>query len=392
MSNFIHYVRLLLVAGMLASVPARASTSILVITDAANGQATLLNSATCEIDQTFKLPYPLHDKISRLAGQRYAYLSSPQGWIIKLDLQSRTIVQQLRVGQITSAVAMSHDGRYLMVANVLPTTLLAIDTDNFSVLRTLDVKDKNGKASEVDSIHNAPARQSFIAVMRDIPELWEMSYDPHAEPIYEGYVHDYKMGEGIALQGRFPARRTILEQPLAHFIFDTAFTHAIGADKHGLMQVINLNIRRKIREIHFTSAVQPDAGAIWQWKNRSVLVLPQTDEKILHVIDLQNWQVIREITVETKHPRLVEHAQSLHVWLENSATDNISSAKKQIQILNKKSLNIVPYLAPSLANGSAPLAWTEDGHLVLLRSSAGSKEMLMYDTETLETVRHCHLP
>ena len=37
--------------------------------------------------------------------------------------------------------------------------------------------------------------------MKDIPEIWEISYDPDAKPIFDGYVHDYKMGEGVALAG-----------------------------------------------------------------------------------------------------------------------------------------------------------------------------------------------
>lgn len=397
MRTFVGYVQLLLMLCLIASIPASATESVrpistLVVTDATAGQVTLFNSETFEIRQTINLPYPLHDKIWQVAGQRHAYLSSPEGWIVKFDLQTGMMLQQLRAGQITSAVALSHDGRYLMVANVLPATLLAIDTDNFALLRTLDIKDKDGKTSVVESIHNAPARQSFIAVMRDIPELWEMSYDPHAEPIYEGYVHDYKMGEGIALRGPFPVRRIVMEQPLAHFVFDAGFTHAIGADKQGLLQVINLNIRRKIREMRFASAVLPDVGGIWQWQNSPVLVLPQADEKILHVIDMHSWQVIRDIALETKHPRLLGHAKSRHVWLENSLPEDLPSTEKRIQLLDKNTLSIVPRLSPLLTSSSAPLAWTDDGRLGLLCANSDHKEMLIVDTETLELVRRFRLP
>ena len=45
-------------------------------------------------------------------------------------------------------------------------------------------------------MYDATPRESFVVALKDIPELWEISLRPQAPPIYDGLVHDYKMGEG----------------------------------------------------------------------------------------------------------------------------------------------------------------------------------------------------
>ena len=58
------------------------------------------------------------------------------------------------------------------------------------------------------------------AAEKDIAEVWELTYDPTAPPVYEGYVHDYRSGEGVAAQGPFPVRRIVLDEVLDDFFFD----------------------------------------------------------------------------------------------------------------------------------------------------------------------------
>ena len=68
--------------------------------------------------------------------------------------------------------------------------------------------------SRVAAVADAAPRRSFVVVMQDIPEIWEISYDPQAEPIYQGLVHDYRLREGIAEPGFLNPRRTRLAAPL----------------------------------------------------------------------------------------------------------------------------------------------------------------------------------
>ena len=41
------------------------------------------------------------------------------------------------------------------------------------------MSDKDGKeSSRVSAVYDAAPRQSFVAALKDVPEVWEISYDP----------------------------------------------------------------------------------------------------------------------------------------------------------------------------------------------------------------------
>ena len=112
------------------------------------------------------------------------------------------------------AVAVSGDGRWVMAANDLPHTLAPFDAD-LNLVKTYAATTLDGKASSrVSAVYDAAPRQSFVVALKDMAELWEISYNPKAEPIFDGYVHDYKMGEAIAKPGFLGVKRTQLDEPL----------------------------------------------------------------------------------------------------------------------------------------------------------------------------------
>ena len=83
-------------------------------------------------------------------------------------------------------------------------------------------------APAVAGVFDAPPRRSFVVVFDSLPELWEISYDPQAEPIYQGLVHDYRLREGIAEPGFLNARRTRLDAPLRDPGFDSSHAFVIA--------------------------------------------------------------------------------------------------------------------------------------------------------------------
>ncbi|MFA7267981.1 MAG: cytochrome D1 domain-containing protein [Sterolibacterium sp.] len=357
-----------------------------LVLDARAGSVYLLGDKPYRLLQQSSLPYALHEKILTAPDQRFAYLSSPEGWIVKLDIQAWRMSSPVGVGKQTSGMALSHDGRYLMVANESPARLVALDARDMSVMRIFDVQDRQGKPSAIAALHTAAARNSFVAVMRDIPELWEISYDEHAEPVYEGLVHDYRMNEGLALPGQFTPRRTILQTGLSHIGFDHSFTHAIGVAASGKLEIINLNVRRKIRDLDLGGSVQPDKSVVLEWPAGRMLVLPHADEAWLSVVDMQSWHVVRRIASGAGDQLLVTHPQARHVWMI-SAADNSA-----VQILDKQTLAIVPDVPAVISGSSAPLAWSREGKLAFLRDAKDANEILVCDTQTLAIVQRLRLP
>ncbi|MFC0350121.1 hypothetical protein [Undibacterium danionis] len=148
-----------------------------------------------------------------------------------------------------------------------------LDRATQQTLRVLRLQNKQGKFSQLSTILHHERRQSFILVLPDIAELWELSYDPKAEPVYQGWVHDYQMGEGIADTQLFAPRKTLLSTALDCFILDPQRPYVAGADQHGKFQIINLDIRRQIVEYQFAQPMYPCLSKIENTGATSVLHL-----------------------------------------------------------------------------------------------------------------------
>ena len=62
-----------------------------------------------------------------------------------------------------------------------PEVVTASDVKNAETIeKILDVRDKAGNPSRVSAVYQAPQRDSFIAALKDVPEIWEIATDPKA--------------------------------------------------------------------------------------------------------------------------------------------------------------------------------------------------------------------
>ena len=86
---------------------------------------------------------------------------SRDGWVQKYDIWSLAEVGRIRAGLNSRNIAMSHDGQWLAVANYLPRTLTILSTADLSVVKVIDVKARDGTASRVSAVYQAPAPQEL---------------------------------------------------------------------------------------------------------------------------------------------------------------------------------------------------------------------------------------
>lgn len=213
-----------------------------------------------------------------------------------LSLASVTLPAQTSVPQ----KLITEDGRYALNIDEINHRIQAIDLRTNTIVRQLKLQNMDGKLSAISALYSNPKRQSFIVVLNDIAELWELSYDPKAEPVYQGWVHDYQMGEGIADTQLFAPRKILLSTALDCFILDPQRPYVAGADQHGKFQIINLDIRRKIVEYQFAHTVYPCHSKIENTGETSVLHLkiksssPNTSDttSLIILIDMKTGQLL----------------------------------------------------------------------------------------------------
>jgi len=289
----------------------------------------------------FDIAGNLHYSINR----RFVYAASNDGWIARIDLVNRKTVAEIRVGLETGNIALSSDGKWLMAGNSKPHTLVVLNAEDLSLYRVIPVEDGTGGSSAVRAVYDAAPRQSFIVALKDFTEVWELSYDPDAAPVYASFVHSYRVGqvEGVVVEAQpFARRRIKLNEYLEDFFFDPAYAEVVGTvrgDVDGA--VYNLDARRKVAELKFGGAPHFGAGTSWQADGRLLMATPHLDQSVVSIVDMESWQTIKKIAVAGPVRFLHQGSETPHTWLQVLSGPH----KGARQVLDKRTLEIVKTIA-----------------------------------------------
>jgi DNA-binding beta-propeller fold protein YncE/cytochrome c553 len=358
--------------------------NLFIVVETGDHHATVLDGDRFVPIHRFKTRFALHGGPKFSPDGRFVYFASRDGWISKFDMYNLKTVAEIRAGINTRNVAVSDDGRYAMVANYLPHTLVVLDTRDLSLLKIIPVQDDKGTGSRVSAVYTAPPRKSFIAALKDIPEVWEIPYGEDAEPIYPGLVHDYRMGEALALKGPFPMRRIHLDDYLDDFFFDQTYQHLIGAarnSKNG--QVVNLIVGRKIADIDLAGLPHLGSGITWKYKGRPVMATPNLKTGEVSVIDMTTWKTIKHIKTLGPGFFMRSHKNTDYAWVDVFFGPN----RDAVHVIDKRSLEIVKTLRPAPGKTAAHVEFTRDGRYALLSIWDKDGAVVIYDARTLKEVK-----
>jgi hypothetical protein len=103
-----------------------------------------------------------------------------------------------------------------------------------------------GERAAVIDVHFLPARRSFVIAFDTLPGLWELSIDPDAPPVYDGLVHDWRLGEAIGAPGFLGVRRTPLSALARELRPDPGDAARVSARLGEAWWIVHLDVRRPI--------------------------------------------------------------------------------------------------------------------------------------------------
>ncbi|MEN9397927.1 MAG: cytochrome d1, heme region, partial [Pseudomonadota bacterium] len=312
--------------------------NLFIVVETGDHSVTVLDGDRLEPIHRFASRYALHGGPKFTPDGRYVFFASRDGWITKFDIWNLQVVAEIRAGINTRNVAVSGDGKYLAVANYLPNTLVLLDAD-LNLLKVLPVKDKDGKvSSRVSAVYDAAPRKSFVAALKDVAEVWEISYNPKAEDILIGMVHDFQYKEGAFVPGFLNPRRSYLSEPLDDFFFTQSYSELMGTSREaGKGQVVNLDVRKKIADLSLPGMPHLGSGITWKWQNKNVMATPNLKDGLITVIDLADWKTIK--TLPTLGPGFFmrSHENTPYAWADSM----MSRAKDTLTVFDKRSLEKV---------------------------------------------------
>jgi hypothetical protein len=358
--------------------------NLFIVVELGDHHATILDGDKLEPIHRFKTRFALHGGPKYSEGGRYVYFASRDGWISKYDIYNLKTVAEVRAGINTRNLAVSADGRYVMVGNYLPHTLVLLDARDLSPIKIFDVKGKQGKSSRVSAVYTAPPRGSFVVALKDVKEVWEISYVDDPEPVTTGYMHDYRYQEGYMDRNSFPVRRIMLDDYLDDFFFDQKYEHLIGAARNGKNgQVVNLIVGRKIAEIDLQGLPHLGSGISWRYQGKTVMATPNLKKAEVSVIDMQSWTTIKRIKTLGPGFFMRSHEKTPYAWVDVFFGPN----KDAVHVIDKRSMEIVKTLRPAAGKTAAHVEFDRYGKYVLLSIWDMKGAIVVYDAKTLEEIK-----
>ncbi|MGD8629338.1 MAG: cytochrome D1 domain-containing protein [Gammaproteobacteria bacterium] len=336
--------------------------NLFMVVEAGDHHVTVLDGDSLEPVYRFASRYALHGGLKYSPDGRYVYLASRDGWISKFDIYNLTLVAEIRVGINTRNVAVSGDGRTVLAGNYLPETLVLLDAADLSLLRVIPVADSEGTASRVSAVYQAEPRASFVAALKDVPEVWEISYD----------------------QPDFPVRRIRLQRVLDDFFFNQDYSLLIGADRaQNGGQVIDLDSGRQVAELPLDGMPHLGSGIIWEYQGHPVMATPNLKQGLVTVIDMDSWKVVKQL--ETLGPGFFmrSHENTPYAW-----TDVFFGPNKDVMhVFDKRTLEMVKTIRPEPGKTSAHVEFTRDGRYALVSLWEMDGALIVYDAATLTEVK-----
>ena len=397
--------------------------NLFVVVEGGDHHVSLVDGDRFEVIHRFPTRYALHGGPKFSPEGRYVYFGSRDGWITKYDLWNLRVVAEVRAGLNMRNVAVSSDGRYVLAGNWLPHTAVLFDAD-LDLVKVIPAARLDGSAdSRVSAVYDAEPRKSFVVALKDLPELWEISYDPKAAPIHDGLVHDFRMGEAIAKTGFLGVRRTPLSEPLDDFFFDPGYRHVIGAmrpapaaaragsvaaaasapasasaasasaasasagaaaDPPPTAQVINLDARTRVATLPLPGLPHLGSGIAFNWQGRTVIATPNLQQGLITVIDPATWRVVTEIPTPGPGFFMRSHAASRYAW-----TDSMMSptAKNRLTLIDKATLKAAKEVSIEPGKTLAHIEFTRDGRYALASVWEDDGALIVYDAATLREVK-----
>ncbi|WP_458524346.1 cytochrome D1 domain-containing protein [Pontitalea aquivivens] len=361
--------------------------NITLVVETGDHHVSVLDGDSFAVLDRFETPFAVHGGPKFSPDGRFVFVMSRDGWVQKYDIWSLAEVGRVRAGLNSRNIAMSADGKWLAVANYLPATLTILSTADLSVARVISVAGRDGRASRVSAVYQAPQRESFVLALKDVPEIWEIATTQDGGPFHDGFVHSNEAGMIEALgaeQGLFARRRIMVAAPLDDFFFSPDYRNLIGSNREAdTGVVVNLDVGREIATLPLPGMPHLGSGITWERDGHRVMATPHLTEGRLSVIDMNDWDLVK--TIETNGPGffLRSHADTPYVWADVFTGPH----RDEMHIIDKQSLQIVTTLNPAPGQTVAHTEFTRNGRHALVSIWEDDGAVVIYDAKTLTEVK-----
>jgi cytochrome c553/WD40 repeat protein len=370
--------------------------NLFVVVELGEHHATILDGDKFEPIYRFKTRFALHGGPKFSPDGRFVYFASRDGWISKFDIYNLKVVAETRAGINTRNLAVSGDGKTVLVGNYLPHSLVLLNAEDLSLIKVIPTIGQDGKSSRVSAVYQAEPRGSFVAALKDVKEVWEIPYGVKDFPVRPRHGAAEPAGAGVDASHLLPqtagyasnvseVRHIAVENYLDDFFFDLPYRHLIGAARDGKKgQVIDLDSGKKVAEIDLPGMPHLGSGITWEYQGHPVMATPNLKEPLVSVIDMTTWETIKQIKTPGAGFFMRSHENTPYAWTDGF---NSKDYRDTMTIIDKRTLELVKTIQPMPGKTAAHVEFTRDGKYVLISIWENDGWLLIYDAATLKEIK-----
>jgi len=152
----------------------------------------------------------------------------------------------------------------------------------------------------------------------------------------------------------------------------------------GVAQVLELVIVMKRAELAQAEAVDFDSGVVWTDNGEDVMAVAHLTEPLVSVINLNSWEVVRQIPVQGGGRLLRSHENSRYIWVGQFVDSDMDA----LGILDKETFETVKVLRPYPGAEVLDVSFSMGGGHALVSFHKNEHAVSVYDTTTLQKLIH----
>jgi nitrite reductase (NO-forming)/hydroxylamine reductase len=341
--------------------------NLMLVTEREARSIAVFNGDTHELLGHIAASYRAHGYAFDPTNDRWVYNVGRDGWLFKIDMYSLQAVTKVRVGHDSRGLAISDDGKYLIVGNYIPATAVILDAQTLEPLRVISTAATNPEGEMV---------QSRVAITSDVaPELVGPYFIIALKEAGQVWRIDYS-------QPDFPIRKVANVGHILHdgFLSPDNSRFYLAAQNDDWMAVIDVAAWEIVERIPTGDIPHPGSGAIWEANGHSYGATVHAGEGLLTIWDLATNEIVAKVSTSGPGLFVRAHHENPYVWADTV----FSTQPNEIYVIDKGTFEVVHVITDGKQVVHPEL--TADGNFVYISDWLGDV-VRIYDAHTFELIR-----
>jgi YVTN family beta-propeller protein len=310
--------------------------------------------------------YRAHGYAFDPTSDRWAYNVGRDGWLFKIDLYTLQAVARVRVGLDSRGLAISDDGRYVIVGNYIPATAVILDAQTLEPLQVIhtDGTDPDGnfvrsRVAITSDVAPSLVGPYFLIGLKEAGQVWRIDYS----------------------QPDFPIERV---ENVGHILHDGFLSpdntrFYVASQKDNWMAVIDVASMTLVERIPTGKTPHPGSGATWEVNGIVYGATVHAGEGKVTIWDLSNNQIVAEIPTGGPGLFIRAHPENPYIWADSVFAEQ----PNRIYIIDKQTFELVHVIEEGIQ--TLHPEFTADGRYVYVSDWQGNV-VRVYDGLTFEKV------